>query len=81
MPDGAARRTGTRPFLQDIKSASECLDLNMQEEGLSEVSTGKGWRSGTVVPVNQKELDQGYFQGPPIMGPLDGKFPILFPYL
>ena len=67
VPDGAARRTGTRPFLQDIKSASECLDLNMQEEDLSEVSTGKGWRSGTVVPVNQKELDMW-------MGGIDGNF-------
>lgn len=67
VPDGAARRTGTRPFLQDIKSASECLDLNMQEEDLSEVSTGKGWRSGTVVHVNQKELDVW-------MGGIDGNF-------
>ena len=25
-------------------------------------------------------LIQGWFQGPPVMGPLYGKFPILFPY-
>ena len=50
--------------------------------------SGEAWRLGPPLHFHgthrfypRLRKNQGYFQGPPIMGPLYGKFPILFPYL
>ena len=52
----------------------------MADDGSFEENSIAAWLEINIWNIYEN-YDQGYFKGPPIMGPSYGEFPILFPYL
>ena len=56
------------------------LIFEMADDGSFEENSIAAWLEINIWNIYDN-YDQGYFKGPPIMGPSYGEFPILFPYL